>query len=70
MVARDLVASGFERRVTRPITLVEQKLLTFPEQLRSTFVVALLLLNINLLCSFVDQHFSFCPISFGHYIVC
>ena len=70
MVARDLVASGFETRVTRRISLVEQKLFTLPEQLRSTLFVAFLLLNIKFCVVFVDQHLSFCPISFGHYIVC
>ena len=59
MVARDLVASGFERRVTRRIPLVEQKLLTLPEKLSSTFFVAFLFLNINFLCSFCRSAFVF-----------
>jgi hypothetical protein len=49
MVSRDLVASEFEARVTRRIPLVEQKRLTLPEQLRSKFVVAFLLLNTRII---------------------
>ena len=50
-MGRDLVASGFVRRVRRRI----------PETFYpfGVFCVA-----------FVDQHLSFCPISFGHYSVC
>jgi hypothetical protein len=65
MVAIDLVVSVFERRVTRRIKLVEQRLLTFPEQLRSKFFVAFLLLNINLLCSFCRSAFFFLSYLFG-----
>jgi hypothetical protein len=71
MVARDLVASVFETKVTRRIPLVDQKLLTLLGQLMSTFFVAFLLLNITFFyVVFVDQHLSLCPISLGHHIVC
>jgi hypothetical protein len=39
MLAIDLIASGFGTRVTGWIPLVEQKLLTLPEQLRSTLYI-------------------------------
>jgi hypothetical protein len=70
MVARDLVASVFETRVTRRIPLVYQKLITLPGQLKSTFLWHSFCSILRFCVVFVDQHLSFCPISFGHYIVC
>jgi hypothetical protein len=68
VVARDLVASGFVTRVT----LLEQKLLSLPKQLRSSPVHCdIPVAQYLVFCVvFVYQHLSFCPISFGHYIVC
>ena len=70
MVTIYLVASGFETRVTRRIPLVEQKLPTIPEQVRTTFLWHSCCSILIFCVVFVDQHLSFCPISFGHYIVC
>ena len=71
-MGRDLVASGFATRITRRMPLVDQKLLTVPEQLRSSPVFCRIpVAQYLIVCVvFVDPHFYFCPISFGHYIVC
>ena len=68
-MGRDLVASGFVTRVTRRIPLVDQKLPTVPDQMRSFFRIPVAQ-YINCCVVFVDPHWSFCPISFGHFIVC
>jgi hypothetical protein len=70
MVTIYLVASGFETRVTRRIPLVEQKLPTIAEQVSTTFLWHSCCSILNFCVVFVDQHLSFSPISFGHYIVC
>jgi hypothetical protein len=70
-VGRDLVASGFATILTRRIPLVEKKLHTLLGQLRSSPFFFGIPVDQYLVCCvvFVDQHLSFYPISFGHYIV-
>jgi hypothetical protein len=50
---------------------VDQKVLTLPEQLRSSPVFCRIpVAQYYFFVVFVDPHFSFCPISFGNNIVC
>ena len=51
---------------------MDQKRLTLPEQLRSFRIFCRIPVAQYLKCCvvFVDPHLCFCPISFGHYIVC
>ena len=52
--------------------LVDQKLLTILQQLKSSPVLCRIHVDQYLIfcLAFVDPHLFFCPISFGHYIVC
>ena len=62
----------FVSRLTRPVSLVEQEMLTFPEHLSSLPVFSGVRVTRSLvLCvCFVDRPLSFCTFSLGHYIVC
>ena len=64
--------TGFVTRLTRRVPLVEQGLLTLPEQLRSPQVFSQVRVTRSLaLCvCFVDHCVSFCHLSFGHCVVC
>jgi hypothetical protein len=60
--------TGFVTRFTRRVSPVEQKLLILPEQLRSSPVFSGVRVTRSLI--FVDRYLSFCPLSFGHCVVC
>ena len=64
--------TGFVTRLTRRVSLVEQELLTLPENLSSPPVFSGVHVTRSLvLCvCFVDRCLSFCTFSFGHYVVC
>jgi hypothetical protein len=64
--------TGFVTRLTRRLPLVEQELLTLPEQLSSPPVFSGVRVTRSLVLNacFVDRCLSFCPFSFGHCVVC
>ena len=66
------VTNVFVTRLTRRVSLVAQELLTLPENLSPPPVLSEVLVTRSLvLCVFfVDRCLSFCPFSFGHYVVC
>ena len=61
--------TGFVTRVARRVPLVEQELLTLQEHPSSPpiFSVVCVTRSLILCVCFVDR---FCPLSFGHYVVC
>jgi hypothetical protein len=66
------LVTGFVTRLTRQVPLVEQELLTLPEQLSSPPVFSGVRVTRSLvLCvCFVDRCLSFCTFSFGHCVFC
>ena len=66
------LVTGFVTRITWQVPLVEQELLTLPENMSSPPVVSWIHVTRSLvLCvCFVDRCLSFCPFSFGHCVVC
>ena len=62
---------GFVTRLPRRLPLVQQKLLTLPEHLSSPAVFSGVRVTRSLvLCLFcVDRCLSFCPFSFGHFVL-
>jgi hypothetical protein len=66
---RSWLISGFVIRWTRPVSLVDEELLTFPEHLSSPPVFSVTRSLVLYVC-FVDLCFSFCTFSFGHCVVC
>ena len=63
---------GFVTRLTRRMSLVEQKLLTLPEYLSSSpvFSGVRVTRSFVLYVCFVDRRLPFCSFSFGHCVVC
>jgi hypothetical protein len=66
------LVTRFVTRLTRRVPLVEQELLTLPENLSSPPVICGIRVTRSLvLCvCFVDRCLSFCAFSFGHCVVC
>jgi len=64
--------TGIVTRLTRRVPLVEQELLTLPENLSSppVFSEVHVTRSLVLYVCFVDRCLSFCPFSFGHFVVC
>ena len=63
--------TGFVTRLTRRVSLVEQGLLTLPEQLSSSrFSGVRVTRSLVLYACFVDRCLSSCTFSFGHCVVC
>jgi hypothetical protein len=64
--------TGFVTRLTQRVPLVEQELLTLPEQLSShpVFSGVRVTRSLVLYICFVDRYLSFCSFSFGHCVVC
>ena len=62
----------FVTKLTRGGPLVEQELPTLPEHLSSPFVFRWVRVTLSLVLyvCFVDHCVSFCPVSFGHCVVC
>jgi hypothetical protein len=69
---RSWLITGVVARLTRMVPLVEQELLTLPEQLNSPTVVSRVRVTRSLVLyvCFVDRCLSFCTFSFGHCVVC
>jgi hypothetical protein len=63
--------TGFVTRLTRRVPLVEQKLPTLPQHLRSSpvFIGVRITRSLVLCVCFVDHCLSFCHFSFGHCVV-
>ena len=59
-------------RLTRRVSLVEQELLTLPEQLSSPSIVSGVRVTQSLVVyvCFVDRCLSFCTFSFDHCVLC
>jgi hypothetical protein len=64
--------TGFVTRLTKRVPLVEQELLTLPENLSSppVFSGVRVTLSLVLYIYFVDRCLSFCTFSFGHCVFC
>ena len=64
--------TGFVTRLTRRLPLMEQKLLTLPEHIRSPPVSTGVRVTRSLVlyACFVDRCLSFCSFSFCHCVVC
>jgi hypothetical protein len=64
--------TGFVTRVTRRVSLMEQELLTLPENLSShpVFIGVRVTRTLVICVYFADRCLSFCPFSFGHCVVC
>ena len=69
---RSWLIPGFVTRLTRRVSLVEQKLPTLPEYLSSppVFCGVRVTRSLVLYVCFVDQCLSFCTFSFGHCVDC
>jgi hypothetical protein len=67
-----LLITGFVTRLTRRVLLVEQELLTLPEDLSSPLVFSVVRVTqyLVLFVCFVDRCLSFRPFSIGHCVVC
>ena len=64
--------TGFVTRLTRRVSLVEQKLFTLPGHLSSSpvFIGVRVTRSLVLYACFVNRCLSFCSFSFGHFVVC
>jgi len=71
-VKHSWLITGFETRLTRRVSPVEQELLTLPEHLSSPPVFSGVRVTRSLvLCVYiVDRCLSFCTFCFGHCVVC
>jgi hypothetical protein len=69
---RSWLITGFVTRLTRQVSLVEQELLTLPEDQSSppVFSVVRVTRSLVLYVCFVDRCLSFCTFSVGHSVVC
>ena len=69
---RSWLITGFVTRLTRRVSLLEQELLTLPEDLSSppVFSGVRVTRSLVLYVCFDDRCLSFCTFSFGHCVVC